>query len=139
MQMNSKIKKKILRVELYEDIRREVNFEGLSIRGAARQFKVHRREVRNALASAIPSERKVVPKRRPKLGQYEATVRKWLAENVDLQRKQRHTATRIWERLIDECKADVSPSAIRVSVKERKAEINPLVPTTMIPQIHSPG
>ena len=29
--------------------------------------------------------------------------------------------------------------AVRVSVKERKAEINPLVPTTMIPQIRSPG
>ena len=134
-----KIRKKVLRVELYENIRREVNFEGLSIRGAATQFKVHRREIRNSLASAIPSERKVAPKRRPKLGQYEATVRKWLAENVDLQRKQRHTATRIWKRLIDECKADVSPSTVRVSVKERKAKINPLVPTTMIPQICSPG
>ena len=116
-----------------------MNFEGLTIRGAARQFKVHRRKVRNSLASAIPSERKVAPKRRPKLGQYEATVRRWLAEDVDLQRKQRHAATRIWERLIDESKADVSPLAVRVSVKERKAEINPLVPTTMIPQIRSPG
>ena len=116
-----------------------MNFEGLTIRGAARQFKVHRRKVRNSLASAIPSERKVAPKRRPKLGQYEATVRRWLAEDVDLQRKQRHAATRIWERLIDESKADVSPLAVRVSVKERKAEINPLVSTTMIPQIRSPG
>ncbi len=139
MQMNSKIRKKILRVELYENIRRGVNFEGLSIRGAASQFKVHRREVRNALASAIPPERKVAPKRRPKLGQYEATVRKWLAEDADLPRKQRHTATRIWERLIDECKADVSPSAVRVMVKELRAEITPVVPTAMIPQIHSPG
>ena len=95
-----------------------MNFEGLTIRGAARQFKVHRRKVRNSLASAIPSERKVAPKRRPKLGQYEATVRRWLAEDVDLQRKQRHAATRIWERLIDECKADVSPSAIRVMAND---------------------
>ena len=76
-----------------------MNFEGPSIRGAARQFKVHRREVRNVLASAIPSERKVVPKRRPKLGQYEATIRKWLVEDADLPLKQRHTATRIWERM----------------------------------------
>ena len=105
-------------MELYENIRREVNFEGLSIRGAAPQFKVHRREVRNSLASAIPPERKVVPKKRPKLGQHEATVRKWLAKDADLQRKQRHTATRIWERLIDECRADVSPSAIRGTVND---------------------
>ncbi len=99
---NSKIRKKIPRVEPYENIRRAVNFEGLSIRGAASKFKVHRREVRNALASSIPRERKVVPKRRPKLGQYEATVRKWLAVDADLPRNQRHTTTRIWERLIDD-------------------------------------
>lgn len=139
MQTNSKVRKKILRVELYENIRRSVNFEGLSIRGAAFQFKVHRREVRNALASAIPPERKVVPKRRPKLGQYEATVRKWLVEDADLPRKQRHTAARIWGRLIDECGADVSPSAVRVMVKELRAEIAPVVPIAMVPQIHAPG
>ena len=128
-----KIRKKILKVELCEKIRRGMNFEGLFIRGAAPQFKVHRRKARNSLASTIPHELKVVPKGRPKPGQYEATVRKWLAKNVDLQRKQHHTATRIWQRLIDKYKANVSPSAVRVSVKERKAEINPLVPTTMIP------
>ncbi len=89
MQMDSKIRKKILKVELYEKIRRGMNFEGLFIRGAAFQFKVHRRKVRNSLASTIPHELKVVPKRRPKLGQYGATARKRLAEDVDLQRKQR--------------------------------------------------
>ena len=118
MQMNSKIRNQIPRVELYEDIRRGVNFKGLSIREAASQFKIHRREVRNALAFAISLEHKVVPKRRPKLGQHEATVRKWLAEDVDLQRKRRHTATRIGECLIDECGADVSPSALRVMAND---------------------
>jgi hypothetical protein len=43
----------MLRVELYQSIRNAVSKEGLSIRATAKEFKVHRREVRRALALAI--------------------------------------------------------------------------------------
>ncbi len=39
----------------------------------------------------------------PKLGAYESTVRAWLTEDLKVPKKQRHSATRIWQRLIDEC------------------------------------
>jgi transcriptional regulator with XRE-family HTH domain len=46
------------RVELFERIRRDRELEGLGLRALARRHGVHRRTVRQALASAIPPERK---------------------------------------------------------------------------------
>jgi len=42
------------RVELFEQIRRDREREGLSIRELARRHGVHRRTVHQALASALP-------------------------------------------------------------------------------------
>ena len=46
------------RVELFEQIRREHDREGLSIRELARKHGVHRRAVRQALESPLPPPRK---------------------------------------------------------------------------------
>ena len=48
-----------VKVELYEQIRREYEHEAGTIRAVARKMGVHRREVRKALASAVPAERKI--------------------------------------------------------------------------------
>jgi hypothetical protein len=81
MKNDSKDRKKMLRVELYENIRTSVNKDGISIRGAANKFKVHPRVVRRALLNSMPPERNASSIRRPKLGQYELIVRKWLEED----------------------------------------------------------
>jgi transcriptional regulator with XRE-family HTH domain len=59
------------RVELFERIRRDREREGLSIQALAERHGVHRRAVRQALASPLPPARKT-PERRsaPKLGAY---------------------------------------------------------------------
>jgi hypothetical protein len=49
------------RVELFEQIRRDRRVEGLSIRELAERHRVHRRTVRQALASALPPPRKTYP------------------------------------------------------------------------------
>jgi ActR/RegA family two-component response regulator len=46
------------KVELFERIRRAYEFEKKSIRAIARQYGVHRRMVRQAIANAIPPDRK---------------------------------------------------------------------------------
>src|SRR5664279_3041451 len=46
------------RVELFEEIRRDRRAEGLSVRELAERHKVHRRAVRQALASTLPPPRK---------------------------------------------------------------------------------
>ena len=52
------------RVELFEQIRRDRRLEQLSIRELAERHGVHRRTVRQALASAVPPPRKAYPPRR---------------------------------------------------------------------------
>lgn len=46
------------RVELFEQIRRDHDREGLSIRALAERHGVHRRTVRQALESPLPPARK---------------------------------------------------------------------------------
>ena len=61
------------RVEVFEQIRRDRRIEGLSIRELATRHGVHRRTVRQALASAVPPPRKQYPSRlRPALDPYAA-------------------------------------------------------------------
>ena len=51
------------RVELFEQIRKDRRAEGSSIRELADRHGVHRRTVRQALASAVPPPRKEYPPR----------------------------------------------------------------------------
>jgi transposase len=55
------------RVELFWQIRRDHEYEGLSKHALARKYGVHRRTVREALQSAVPAERKR-PEGRPGAG-----------------------------------------------------------------------
>jgi hypothetical protein len=59
------------RVELFEQIRRDRDREGLSLRALARRHGVHRRTVKQALSSPVPPARKRPEGRpAPRLGEY---------------------------------------------------------------------
>ena len=112
------------RVELFEQIRRERDREGLSIRALAERHGVHRRAVRAALVSALPpGKRSPVSRPAPKLGAYRALIDAWLDADLDAPRKQRHTAKRIHRRLVDEHGADVAETTVRDYVRLRKRAI----------------
>jgi hypothetical protein len=67
------------RVELFEQIRRDRRAGGYSIRELAARHHVHRRTVRQALASAVPPPRKAYQQRpRPTIGPYAAVGDQWL-------------------------------------------------------------
>jgi len=90
-------------VEQFEQIRRDRDREALSIRALAERHGVHRRAVREALASSLPPVRRVpVGRPAPKLGAYRQLIDKWFVADVEAPRKQRHTSKRIWRRLVDE-------------------------------------
>ena len=74
----------------------------MSIRALAARHRVHRRTVRQALADATPPPRKTPVRVAPVLGPYVETVRGWLTADLAAPRKQRHTARRVWQRLIEE-------------------------------------
>ena len=127
------------RVEQFERIRRDHKDQGLSIRELARKHKVHRREVRAALASAVPPPRKTAEREAPKLGPWKGQIRTWLEEDRTVPRKQRHTARRIWRRLVDEHGADVAEGTVRYYVAELRREMGNVISQVTIPQTHEPG
>ena len=55
------------KVELFEQIRREYEHGGGTIRGIAKKLGIHRRMVREAVLSAVPVGRKTPVRERPKL------------------------------------------------------------------------
>jgi predicted DNA-binding protein (UPF0251 family) len=54
-------------VGLFEAIRRDDRVEQLSVRGLSEKYGVHRRTVRQALANAVPPERKTPVRVAPRL------------------------------------------------------------------------
>jgi transposase len=126
-------------VEQFERIRRDARDAGLSIRALASKHKVHRRTVRQALADAVPPARKIPARDAPVLGPHVATVRGWLVEDLTAPRKQRHTARRVWQRLIEEKGATVAESSVRALVAELKGEVGLDRRQVMVPQTHAPG
>lgn len=113
------------RVELFATIRRDARIEGLSIRALAKRHNVHRRTIRQALDSAEPPARKPPARSSPKLDPYKPAIDTMLRSDLDAPRKQRHTATRILNRLIDEhAAAGLSYSTVRDYVRVRRAEID---------------
>ena len=128
------------RVEQFEQIRRDRDREGLSIRGLARRHGVHRRAVREVLLSPVPpARRSPVSRPAPKLGAYRAVIDEWLEADRDAPRNQRHTAKRIHQRLVDEHGADVAETTVRQYVRGRKRAMGWPIGEVFVPQVHAPG
>ena len=128
------------KVELFEEIRREYEHGGGTIRGIARKLGIHRRLVREAVLSAVPVERKIPVRERPKLEPARAFVEAILEADRKAPRKQRHTARRIWCRIRAEMPGvQIGESTIRGYVRERKMELRLLSQEVFIPQFYSWG
>jgi len=108
-------------MEQFEQIRRDHAREGLSIRELAKRHGVHRRAVRQALESAVPPlKRPPVGRPAPKLGAFREVIDGWIDADREAPRKQRHTARRIWQRLVAEHGAEVSERQVSRYVRERR-------------------
>ena len=126
-------------MEQFERIRRDARDEELSIRALADKHRVHRRTVRQALADATPPTRKPPERQAPVLGPHVATIRGWLTADLDAPRKQRHTARRVWQRLLEEEGVVVAESSVRALVAGLKVEVGGNRAQVMVPQTHPPA
>lgn len=126
-------------MELFEQIRRDRSWYGLSISALARRHKTHRRTVRQALADAVPPPRKPPSSRpTPKLGPHHEFIDQILEDDKSAPKKQRHTIKRIHARLIEERGADVGYSTVGDyvrAVRKRSGEVDEV----FIPRHHEPG
>lgn len=87
------------KVELFEQLRREYQFGAGTIVGVDRKFGLHRRMVRQAIANALPPDRKAPVRQAPQLAAVRDYIDAILAADKLAPRKQRHTAQRSYVRL----------------------------------------
>jgi len=131
---------KRLKVELFEQIRRARRREpGVTIRELARRFGTHRRTVREALTSAVPAPRQPVTRSSPVMEPWKVTIDGWLEADREAPRKQRHTARRVWQRLVDEHQAQVGESTVRRYVADVRRRHPTVLAEVMVPQWHPLG
>ena len=116
----------------FEYIRKKHLIEGWSIRKIAKHLGISRQTVRKAVSSSE------VPKYRLKKGRpatvfepYRNTVQYWLEADVQAPQKQRHTAKRIYDRLVAEYDFQGSYSTVRRWVSRLKETTKePFIPLT---------
>jgi transposase len=127
------------KVELFEAIRRDKILHGKSIRMISQERQIHRRVVRQALASAVPPERKGVRREPPVLTrELRALIDEWLLADQTVHRKQRHTARRIWNRLRTEHGFTGAESTVRRVVGQRRRALG-ASGAAFVPLTHAPG
>lgn len=125
------------RVELFEIIRRDYFLHNKSSNAISKERHVHKRTVRAALENAVPAPRKR-PARVPPIltAQFQAIIKGWLQDDREAPRKQRHTARRIFNRLVKEHGFPGAESTVRHCVREMRREIS-LVRETFVPRDHA--
>ncbi len=127
-------------MELFEEIRREYEFGVGTIAGVAKKLKVHRRMVREAISSALPTPRKKVERPRLKLAPAVSFIDGVLEEDSRAPRKQRHTAQRIWQRIRSELpEVQICERTVRLYVSQRKAALGLTKHEIFVPQSYEWG
>lgn len=109
----------MLEVVDLEYIRKLYYVEGWSIRKINRQLGYARQTIRNALASStIPQYRLEAERPCPVMDPYRGIITTWLEADEAAPKKQRHTAKRIYDRLVAEYGFTGSDSTVRKYVRK---------------------
>jgi transposase len=117
----------VIKMEEKELIRKLVIVQGMSQREVNRRFGWSRDSIADAIRNPEPNSYTLkVPRPRPLTDPVLPLVKQWLEEDKAKPRKQRHTKTRIFERLRDEYDFKGSRRAISdlvTSLSEKTAEV----------------
>jgi hypothetical protein len=106
----------------------------------AAKFGVHRRMVRQAIAGALPPPRRYPARIKPKLNMVAAFIDQVLDEDRRVPRKQRHTARRLYRRILVEFPdVAVAESTVRNHVRARKRALGRIQRETFVPQSYVLG
>ena len=125
-------------MEMWRDIRRRVIAEGESKRQICRDYGIHFLTLQKILAHPEPpGYRQSQPRVKRKIGLFIPIIEEILQDEKDrkVKKKQRHTAKRLFDRLVDEYGYEGGYTAVKEAVrayKQRKAEV-------FMPLSHPPG
>lgn len=95
--------------------------------------------MRQALSDPVPPARKVTARTSPSLEPWKRIIQDWIETDRDVPKKQRHTARRVFQRLVIEHGAEVSESSVRRYVALLKANRSLSVDKVCVPQTHPLG
>ncbi len=128
------------KVELFEQLRQEHEFGVGTIACVAAKCGVHRRMVRQAISGAVPPTRRYPARIKPKLDGVAAFIDQVLDEDRRAPRKQRHTARRIYRRILTEFPdAAIAESTVRNHVRARRRAMGLVQRETFVPQSYVLG
>lgn len=102
---------------------RQMRMEGRPIAHIAKKLEISRDTVYKYLEEELSPKPPVQRERGSILDAHRSTIVSWLEEDSRCWRKQRHTAKRIWERLVEEHGVDVKESTVRHYVGKLKKEL----------------
>jgi len=123
-------------VELYRRVRQACHVDGMSERAAARHFGIDRKTVSKILKHSVPpGYRRSTPPARPKLDPFIPIIEQILEDDRSRQKKQRHTAKRIFERLRDEHGFTGGITIVTDHIREKKRRTREV----FVPLAHPPG
>ncbi|MEU3895431.1 IS21 family transposase [Streptomyces sp. NPDC045251] len=116
----------------------------MSQRALQRKHNVTWRTVRSALDGQWPQPRKAPRRRESRLDPYKPVIDAILRADLDAPAKQRHTAQRIFDRLVDEHESvDISCPMVRAYVKDQRLQVRREAgagpQAAFVPQTHLPG
>jgi transposase len=123
-------------VEKKEEIRRAYFVDKKSILQISEKFGCARKTVRKAIEDpGAPEYKRTAPLIYPVLEPFIPTINRWLKEDQDRPKKQRHTAHRVWIRLKEEHTFTGSESCVRRYVRSQRL----VIPEVYIPLFYKPG
>jgi transposase len=123
-------------MELWTEIRRRVLTEEISKRQACREYDLHWQTLIKILEHPDPPGYRISqPRAKRKLDAYLPIIHQILKEDSQAPRKQRHTATRIWQRLQQEHGFEGSYTIVREAVQQYKQ----IRQEVFLPLKHDPG
>lgn len=123
-----------------EYIRKKHFVEEWSIRRISRQCEVSRQTVRKCLQDAsIPRYTLSRSRPAPVMGKWLPVIEQWLKEDRTRPRKQRHTAKRIHDRLVEEFPGEFTgaESTVRRVVRQLRGQL--VRPEAFVPLVAEPG
>jgi len=120
-------------MDQYELIRTAHRVYEKSIREIAREYGHSRKTIRKALAGLEPKYRRKKDPPCPRMDPIAKTVEVWLQEDKERPRKQRHTARRVYTRLVEEYGFKGSEATVRRWVRQCKNRLGLGIQQAVIP------
>lgn len=123
-------------MELWAEVRRRVLTGELSRRQAAREYNLNYRTVEKIVGNVEPpGYRRAQPRQRPRMEQFLPLIAEILEGDKNAPKKQRHTAQRVYDRLVAEHGFEGSYSSVKEAVREWRQGRQEV----FLPLSHPPG